>query len=265
MAEVGISEFTFGFAFLYEQTQSYWGNLRAVPVLPNLQQEEEKGWDAHLPLNGIDFYYQFKLSDYLSRFNAKYISDGTYTTPYYRFWLHQRNNNRQHQRLRQHCQANPNTFYVAPEFNSIEDFNDSFLTRQVASRSRIIPLNGCPDIFDNDHHCVTFQKGDQSWILHSEPRKQERSFTGDDLNALYKESRHTWQRIDLLFAERLLEKTREVARRSLMEAETGQVHEARPLIDTLPPVHDRRSLLLRSADILAATLGITLVIVGAGE
>ena len=58
MAEIGISEFTFGYAFLYEQTRANWGGLTAAPVLPSLQQEEEQGWYAHLPLEGTDFYYQ---------------------------------------------------------------------------------------------------------------------------------------------------------------------------------------------------------------
>ena len=67
MAITGLSEFMFGYGFLYEQTHAHWGELRAAPVLPNLQQEQSLGWDAHIPLHGTDFYYQFKLSDYLSR------------------------------------------------------------------------------------------------------------------------------------------------------------------------------------------------------
>jgi hypothetical protein len=38
MVEIGISEFTFGYAFLYEQTQANWSDLKAALVLPNLQQ-----------------------------------------------------------------------------------------------------------------------------------------------------------------------------------------------------------------------------------
>ena len=82
MATIGISEFAFGYAFLYEQTRNNWGNLQAAPVLPSLQKEKDEGWDAHLPLTGIDFFYQFKLSDHLSRGNASYIADGTYNAPY---------------------------------------------------------------------------------------------------------------------------------------------------------------------------------------
>lgn len=262
MAEIGVSEFTFGYAFLYEQTHANWGSLKAVPVLPSLQQEEEQGWDAHLPLIGTDFYYQFKLSDYLSRGNAKYIFDGTYGGPYYRFSLHRRNNNRQHQRLRQHCLSNPNTYYVAPEFNSIEEFNDKFLARQVTERCRIIPLTECQDIFDGGWHCVTFRRGDPSWILHSEPRRQERSFTGKDLEAIYSRSKTQWENIDVAFAERILEKTRDVAQRVIAESEPNTARVFRPLIDTAPTERDRRHLLLRTADILSATLGVTMVLVG---
>jgi hypothetical protein len=39
MAIVGISEFRFGFALLYEQTHANWGNSTAASVLPSLQQE----------------------------------------------------------------------------------------------------------------------------------------------------------------------------------------------------------------------------------
>jgi hypothetical protein len=76
MVTIGITEFTFGFAFLYEQTHQNWGQLIAVPILPSLQQEADDAWDAHLPLMGIDYYYQFKLTDYLWRSNAKYIHNG---------------------------------------------------------------------------------------------------------------------------------------------------------------------------------------------
>jgi hypothetical protein len=262
VAEIGISEFTFGYAFLYEQTQANWGNLRAAPVLPSLQQEEQQGWDARLPLMGTDFYYQFKLSDYLSRGNATYLRDGTYNGPYYRIWLHRRNNNQQHRRLRQHCVTNPNTFYTAPEFNSIDEFNTRFMARQITTNSRIIPLAMCEDVDDNDYHCITFRRGDPAWIFHSEPRRRERSYTGEDLGNLYRQSANQWQRIDLGFTQRLLEKTRETARRVIAEEEPESVDLVRPLLDEGQIGHEPRDLLLRTADILSATLGVTLVLVG---
>lgn len=262
MAEIGISEFTFGYAFLFEQTQANWGGLTAAPVLPSLKQEEEQGWDAHLPVDGTDFYYQFKLSEYLSRGNATYIQNGTYTGPYYRFWLHRRNNNQQHHRLKLHCAGNPNTYYVAPQFNSIEQFNTRFLAHEVTANCRIIPLTMFDDITDAVHHCVTFQAGSEAWIAHSEPRRHERSYTGDQLGALYKESSQRWHRIDMGFARHLFEKTRETAREVIAEEEPWRADVRRPLLDEPMAGTNQRDLLLRTADILSATLGLTLVLVG---
>lgn len=265
MAEIGISEFTFGYAFLFEQTQANWSNLRAAPILPSLQQEEQQGWDARLPLNGTDFYYQFKLSDYLSRGNARYIGDRTYNAPYYRVTLHRRNNNRQHQRLRQHCLTNPNTYYVAPQFNSIEEFNSRFLARQITGSSRIIPLTLCDDVTDGDWHCITFQRDNPAWIFHSEPKRHEESYTGENLEAVYRASSDRWHRIDLDFVGGLLGRTRTIAREIIAEEEPERAAIVRPLLDEAPVRHDRRDLLLRTADILSATLGVTLVLVGSRE
>ncbi len=265
MAEIGISEFTFGYGFLFEQTHANWGDLKAAPVLPSLQQEEDQGWDARLPLNGTDFYYQFKLSDYLWRGNAVYIRDGIYNAPYYRFWLHRRNNSQQHHRLRRHCIANPNTYYVAPQFNSIEEFNARFLTRQITANCRIIPLTLCDDITDGERHCITFQRGNPGWIFHSEPRRREKSYTGEELGALYRESSNRWHKIDVDFAGVLLERAREIARRIIAEEEPKRAHLVRPLLDEAQVGRERRDLLLRTADILSATLGVTLVLVGSPE
>jgi hypothetical protein len=221
-----------------------------------------EGWDARLPLTATDFYYQFKLSDYLQRGNAKFIRDMTYNGPYYRFWLHRHSDNLQHRRLRQHCATNPNTYYAAPQFNSIDEFNIRFLARQITANCRIIPLTLCDDITDGEHHCITFQDGDPAWILHSEPRRREKSYSGRELEALYRESHNQWQPLDVDFAERLLEKTREVARRVIVEEEPARVQQVRPLLDEAPVERDRAHLLLRTADILSATLGVALVLVG---
>ena len=126
MVAIGISEFTFGYAFLFEQTQRNWANLKAAPILPSLYQDANLGWDAHLPLRGTDFYYQFKMSEYLFRGNASYLRDGTFNKPYYRFTFHSRDNYRQHRRLRELAASNANTYYVAPEFNDLPTFNAIF-------------------------------------------------------------------------------------------------------------------------------------------
>lgn len=265
MASIGISEFTFGYAFLYEQTHSNWANLRAAPILPNLQQEQDEGWDAHLPLNGIDFYYQFKLSDHLFRRNAKFIADGTYAAPYYRLGLHRNNNNLQHQRLRDHAQANPNTYYVAPEFNNIGEFNTAFLTRQITARSRMIPVADCDDILDGDQHYITFQTGQADWNQHSERKRHDRSFFGKDLDKVYRDSASQWKRMDKPFANNLFDKTTATVKR-VLERENWKVREAAsPLMDFNPQNESQGDVLLRTSQILSVVLGVTMVLVGTSE
>jgi hypothetical protein len=265
MAAIGISEFTFGYAFLYEQTHANWANLRAAPVLPSLQQEYDQGWDARLPLVGTDFYYQFKLSEHLSRGHAKYISDGTYNGPYYRVSLHRKDGNRQHQRLKRHAQTNPNTFYVAPEFNTVDDFNTAFLARQITNRTRMIPVQDCDDIQDGEQHYITFRDGQTEWIQHSEGKRHELSFSGKELGSVYEESRPRWRALDREFAAEIFAKTRSVVGAFLEREERAARQRALPLLDFDPNQATRAEILLRTSEVLSVTLGTTLVLVGAGD
>jgi len=269
MAAIGISEFTFGYAFLYEQTHANWANLLATPVLPSLQQEQHGGWDAHLPLVGADYYYQFKLTDHLSRSNSKFIADGTYAAPYYRLAFHRRNNNQQHQRLRIHAATHPNTFYVAPEFQTIDQFNSAFLSRQIASRSRVIPLSQCDDVSDNEQHFITFRPGSRAWIQHSQMKRRSVSYKGEDMEALYRRDDKNWRKIDGSFASDLFSKTVETVNR-IKSSERwvlqGQGEDkVIPLLDFDPQAATMRETLLRTSQILSVALGVTLVIVGSKE
>ncbi len=265
MVQVGISEFTFGYAFLYEQTHANWGNLQAAPILPSLQQEEQAGWDAQLPLNGTDFYYQFKLTDYLSRSNASYIKDHTYAGPYYRLAFHRRNNNRQHQRLRDHSVTNPHTYYVAPEFNAADDFHAAFLAQQLTAQSRLIPVADCDDINDSDQHYITFQPNQVDWIQHSEKKLHDRSFSGRDLQKVYRESHRDWKRVNKPFTNALFEKTARVVRSVLEKEEPRAMQTALPLLDFDPNQAERGEILIRTSQILSVVLGVTLVLVGTSE
>jgi len=265
MAIVGISEFTFGFAFLYEQTHAQWGNLKAAPALPSLIQEQQQGWDANLPLNGTDFYYQFKLSDYLSRSNAKFIADGTYNGPYYRIALHRKNSNRQHQRLRDHAVGNPHTYYVAPEFNALEHFNTSFLAHEITTRSRLIALSDCDDVADEAQHFITYQEGVLGHHFHSDPKRREKSYFGRNMEQLYGESREEWRAVDLGFAQNVFEKARASVLRSREREDPQLARAALPIMDVPPDRLTRNELLNRTSDMLSAFLGVTLVIVGTSE
>lgn len=264
MIAIGISEFTFGYAFLYEQTHAHWGNLTAAPILPSLQQEQNLGWDANLPVDGTPFFFQFKLSEYLFRSNAHFIQDGTYVTPYYRISLHPRDNNRQHRLLRAHSAQSPNTFYVAPELNAFAHFNTYFLDHTLTQHTRLIPLTDCDDIAitDKTQHYITYLHGNPAWDFHSERSHKERSFFGADLAKVYRDSESVKRPITTGFARTLLDQTIAVIRGLPNEGIPGDWLIDRRLLEAPTTGEGRRVILQRVADLTAAVFGVTMVIVG---
>ena len=261
MAITGISEFSFGYAFLYEQTRRNWGGLRAAPILPSLQQEADEGWDAHLPTHGTDYYYQFKLSDYLSRRNATYIKDSTYTAAYFRIAFHRRDGNRQHRRLKAHAATHPFTYYVAPEFTGLTEFNSSFISERITENSRIIPIADCDDVYDGDQHYITYQTGNSTLRQHSESKAHETSFTGKEIERVYRSSTNHWEQVNTEFAEKVLEENVEIIRRN-MEEEYRRDTSVRRLLDAPPEERTRTGYLRRTASLISIFYGLTLVIVG---
>lgn len=263
MVALGISEFTFGFAFLHEQVANNWGNLVAAPILPSLQKENDLGWDAHLPVTGTDFYYQFKLSDYLSRSNANYIRDKTYATSYYRLALHKHDSNRQHQRLRLHSLSHPDTYYVAPEVHALDDFNNAYLSKQLTQRSRLIPIAGCKDITDTKQHYITFQQGNANWIEHSEMVRHEESFSGRDLSAIYHKALERSNRpIGRDFFRQIYDDVRYAASRLIEQEDPKLAPDLIPLLRKESSEQGDRELLISTSEVLSAVFGLTLVLVG---
>jgi hypothetical protein len=260
MGITGISEFTFGFAFLFEQTHRNWAGLQSVPVLPSLQAEADKGWDAKLPTAGTDYYYQFKLSDYLFAKHAKFIKDGTYNDPYFRIALHRKDTNRQHRRLKQHSLAHPETYYVAPEFTELKTFNDSFLARDITMNSRLIPLQDCDDINDGAQHYITYQLGLPDWKQHSEPKRHTRSESGRDLERVYRESKPRWKPIDRGYAEGLFEGTRTEVLQNI-ERFGDREEPVRGLLNR-PAEPSTHSLIQRTAELVSVYYGATMVLIG---
>ena len=252
----------FGYGFLYEQTHTNWGALRAAPVLPSLQQEQALGWDAHIPLHGTDFYYQFKLSDYLSRSNAKFIADGTYDGAYYRLSLHRKHMNQQHRRLRNHAIDNEHTYYVSPEFSTLDEFNESFLDRHITEHTRLIPVADCDDINDGEQHYIIYRQNQGGFIQRSESKRHERSYFGRELNSVYEGTADSWEMLDRGYAERLFEKTRVIVRRAIQQEDIRTVEAAVPLLDFGVEAATRGELLLRTAEVLSTVVGVTMVLVG---
>jgi hypothetical protein len=262
MVAIGISEFTFGFAFLFELTRANWEGITAAPILPSLQQEQNEGWDAKLPVAGTPFFYQFKLAEYLSRSNATYISNGTYAGPYFRISLHQRDNNRQHRLLWQLGQQNQETYYAAPEMRTRSQFNDAFLQQSIVPNSRMIRLSDCKqlDDIDGEEHVITFQQDQQAWIFNSEPTRREHSYSGKDILKSHEVTKPRWKPIDDKFAHELLDQVIEDVRR--VEEIEGQrsIVTQRHLVDDPVAGLPRAAVLKRVSDVTATVFGATIVL-----
>lgn len=262
MADLGISEFTFGFAFLHEQTLKKWGSIKSFPVLPSLIDEADSAWDAHLPTYGKEFYYQFKLSELLSRRNAKYIAKGPYSGPYYRIKLHKAHCNQQHRKLWEHARkpGNENTYYVAPELVCKGNFNDAFLGHTVTEHSRLIPLIKCDTYSSTDEkqHYITYQENVNDFDQHSNPVKKEGSFSGKNLKGIYKESKEKFMPINYHFADSLLKRTIDSLAKFSHEGNNKDVEKV--LGEKIPET--KTEMLLLSARMLSVAYGVTLVIVG---
>jgi hypothetical protein len=230
-----------------------------------LRQETDEGWDAKLPTSGTDFYYQFKLSDYLSRGNAKYLRDRTYEEPYYRFALHRRNQNRQHQMLKKLSESKRDTYYVAPEISDVDIFTTAYLNRTLTDYSRLIPVRDCPAITDDRQCYVSYQAGSPAWNFHSSRNPREHSILGKELEDFYTQSIRKARRLDRAFANDVFERIQTAALVALEEEEIRIADSTLRLLQTQAEPGRLADFLRAAADILHSVFGCTLVIVGNAE
>jgi hypothetical protein len=269
MARLGISEFTFAFAFLHEQTNRNWGNFKSYVALPSLREEHTQPWDAELPFRGTSYYYQFKLSDWLWSGNAKYrrLPQREYSRPYYRINLYRKNNNKQHQMLWNFAQSNPETYYVAPMFNSDEGFRKAFMNKQVVDHSKLIPLVRCikyssPN--DKDQHDITWQHLSPSkFSQHSETHTGDGAIEGVDLGIIFEKSKPSWMEINEHFTDKILDETRK-----LVAATENLNAKDHALVEILLAKLNTKNLaegIQTAGQILFAISDVVLVIVGEGN
>ena len=261
MADLGISEFTFEFSFLYEQTFKNWGNLVTYPLLPNLIDEKNLGWDAMLLTKGAKYYYQFKRSEFLSRSNARHISNGHYNSPYFRINLHKGDCNMQHRLLWEwaHKSGNHNTYYVAPEITSLREFKASFLNHTMVDHSRLIPLinRSNYDPGDRRQHYITYQHNVAGFLQFSESHKGEGDLFGKDIGNSYEKGRNEFVNIDEEYANNSLE---EATKLIIELTNKNSISEyLKPLRETKPDTII--SKLMQSANILWIALGIVTILV----
>jgi len=263
MVAIGISEFSFGFAFLIEQVNKYKDKLRHCPFLPNLREETGLGYDAYLPTRGIDFYYQFKIGDYLWSGNAKYLRNGDHTGPYFRFCLE----NNQHRRLFNLSQNKPYTYYVVPRINRWQLFDEAFIMGTLASRTILIPVRDCPNVHDDESHCITFPSSAPGWKWHSDDKNLDSEISGKDIGSLIENSNKDWKPIDSEFALGLVAKLINLAEQSIDSKKLLFMEKFKNLYSDYPTKDEKYFIysLLTAARISSCLFGANLVLVGERE
>jgi hypothetical protein len=236
MASTGLSEFTFGFGFLHEQItrlrqltfDDEGTRLTGAPVFPSQQFEAERGYDVFLPTSGGDYYYQFKASDYYSHSRSLWRADGTYDSSYYRIKLHKANRNHQHFVLKnlsgdRNHPNNEHVYYVAPEINSLPQYNLAFLREEITENSRQIPLIDCSRLQDANQHYITFQPKIRGWKEHSLSIHHDHSILGKEIFSEYLKHRHEWKRINDQYASDLFSKISDTAKKIVTANELNQM------------------------------------------
>ena len=174
------SEFSYGFAFTHGLLKDLPG-VTAVPQFPSQVIEGRVGYDLNLKYRGLSVFFQFKLSDRLTRRPAKYWS--YYRQPYFRFNITPLTRSRQHNTLKELANSHEDVYYAAPLFFTTAEFEQAFFENNVATRSIWANLRDLPCLTDNEDHHVTFTgSNDPSW--HTEPwnmkgRILEGEFSGE--------------------------------------------------------------------------------------
>ncbi len=172
--------------------------------------------------------------------------------------------------MRQLSRKNSNTFYVAPEFSQLEEFNTSYLSRAITESSRLIRVSDCHDIRDGNQHYITYQAGNPRWIEWSKPKPHNYSDTGKNLEAVYRSAIEKSRPVDLEFAEELYINTKNKVSNDLStENEKKSRKQKKEEID-LPvlgmlnqkPGNTKQSLLAQASELVSTYYGATMVLVG---
>ena len=159
------NEFSYGFAFTHGFLKDL-PNVTTVPHFPSLVAEGKVGWDLKLTYQGLPIFFQYKLSDYLTRPQAKYWD--YYQGPYFRFDITPRNRSEQHNLLKELASKEEDVFYAAPLFFTAAEFDYAFLQDQVANCSIWAPVKNLRRLVDYEEHHITFTHPyDPRW--HTEP------------------------------------------------------------------------------------------------
>ena len=195
------SEFSYGYAITEELATGKFGQIIGNPIFPSLYAEGQTGggYDVQLPRNGAPLFLQFKLSHYLWRSNASEWD--SYGKPYYRMYLRPRRLSEQHDLLINLEQSGNEVYYVTPDFYTIEELNEFYISNTVADHSSYFSPSEIGVLPDEHEHYVTFVLKDMEYDLHSDDSQERRHrYLKSDIekrqvSRLEQQSysKHTWQ------------------------------------------------------------------------
>jgi hypothetical protein len=158
----------------------------------------------------------------------------------------------------------PETYYVAPELDDVDLFNEAFVRSEIFDNSRLIPLNQCRDYHDGDQHYITYQSGNPNWTEHSKPIKHEWSYSGKNISELFASQKARMTTVNDQFAQDLFRRQTESTTKAIgFDRKYLPDRDLRRLDE--PQEKTRVGYLRAAADQAMTFFGATLVIVGEPE
>ncbi|WP_319581551.1 hypothetical protein [uncultured Pseudodesulfovibrio sp.] len=169
MGKIGVSESSFQLAFLHEWVSENRNFITEAPLIPSTRNERDVGgFDARIRSVGQEYYFQFKMPEYLVGGNA--AEWGLYGGPYFRFKLHKYGDYTQHNKLFTLSKTCKNVYYVAPLFRNEIEYNSAFLSGNILNQSVFAHVSSCreyPRHEWNEYHSISYDTNGTKGFQHS--------------------------------------------------------------------------------------------------
>lgn len=202
-----ISEFSYGFALTRELVNTFDLEQAGAPEFATQYAEGKAGggWDLKLP--ALPVYLQFKRSHRMVSRRAK-ESALFATLPFFRMYLHPRDESDQHKLLIDLENLGNIVLYAAPGFSKSSELNEAYSGDRMADSSLFLKPSVIGPLQDDDQHWVAFQMQPSLTYLCSEPKPirvdiAKLLFGGDNLRerAVSRASRRDRQLDENFFAQ----------------------------------------------------------------
>ncbi len=170
-----ISEFSYGYALTSELVAVFKLKEIGAPefATQNSEGKQGGGWNVKLP--GLPVYLQFKRTARMVRSTAV-DSPSIPGLPFFRMYLHRRDQSDQHQLLLDLEEKGNLVLYAAPGFSEPDELNEAYSLDQTAKRSIFIRPSAIGPLTDDDRHWVAFRIGPRVAFRYSEPRPVKLEF-----------------------------------------------------------------------------------------